>query len=40
MASTLAQNMERGGSEPSLKKAKKGERSEVLETETPRRASK
>ena len=40
MARTLAQNMERGGMEPSLKKAKKGERRGERDTETPRRESK
>ena len=40
MARTFAQNMERGGREPSLKKAKKGERRGVWDTETPSRASK
>jgi len=40
MARTLAQNMERGGREPNLRKAKKGDRRDVCDTETPRRASK
>jgi len=40
MARTLAQNIEKGGREPSLKKARKGDRREDWDNETPRRASK
>ena len=40
IARTLAQNMERGGMEPSLKKARNGEMRDDWDTETPKRASK